>query len=261
MSDFRTLTTPTHIAESRFSIEVPDGWQQGRGAFGGFGIATLIRAIETTENVAERPLRSLTSELFGPLLPGPADVVVELLRRGAGMTTVAARIIQDESVVAHAVGILARPRMDQAYNGIKAPDRKPFHELAAAPSMGPSFAQFFEYRIAGNMPFSQQPEALVETWVRMRLPCPTADAAYIAAMADATWPALFTTMSEPRPMGTVSYTLSLFGPFDDVRPDAPLYHRGRVLAAADGYAAETRELWTPEGRLVSINHQTIATIR
>ena len=30
----------------RFVGEIPDGWQQGRGAFGGLVLATLLRAIE-----------------------------------------------------------------------------------------------------------------------------------------------------------------------------------------------------------------------
>ncbi|MBA3499645.1 MAG: thioesterase family protein, partial [Deltaproteobacteria bacterium] len=29
-----------------FRLDVPAGWQQGRGAFGGFTIGALIRAIE-----------------------------------------------------------------------------------------------------------------------------------------------------------------------------------------------------------------------
>lgn len=260
--DFLRLTTPEHLGDTRFSIEVPDGWQQGRGAFGGFSVAVLVRAIETAEPDQERPLRSLTAELCGPLLPGPASVVVEVLRRGTGMTTVAARIIQD-GIVAHAVGILAKSRVDVRHDGIVPPERKPFEAVLPMPQtpFAPSFTQFFEYRITGDLPFSGAENAIVETWLSMRLPCPKADAAYVAAMADATWPALFPKMSEPRPMSTVSYTLQLFGPFDDVEPNAPLYYRGSVLAARDGHLAEMRELWTPDGRLLALNHQTIAMIR
>lgn len=261
MSDFATLTTPRYATEGRFAIDVPDGWQQGRGAFGGFGLACLVRAIETTENTADRPLRSLTAELCGPLLPGPADIAVEVLRRGAGMTTVAARIVQDAAIVAHAVAILGRSRDDHPYEGLSAPERRPFADVAPLPSMGPPFAQFFEYRATGPTPLSGHAEARVETWVRLRVPGPSFDAAHATALADATWPALFSVMTEPRVMGTVSFMLQLFGPFPDVRPDAPLYHRGHVLWARDGHAAEVRELWTEEGRLVSINQQTFATIR
>lgn len=260
--DFKALTSPVHLGDTRFSIEVPDGWQQGRGAFGGFTVAVLVRAIETAEPDDERPLRSLTAELCGPLLPGPASVVVEVLRRGTGMTTVAARIIQD-GIVAHAVGILAKSRVEVRHDGLAPPERKPYEDVHPMPEtpFAPPFTHFFEYRITGDLPFSGSDKAVVETWLRMRLASPAVDAAYVAAMADATWPALFPLMSEPRPMSTVSYTLQLFGPFDDVSPADPLYYRGSVLAARDGHLAEMRELWTPSGRLVALNHQTIALIR
>ncbi|MDC3958570.1 thioesterase family protein [Polyangium jinanense] len=263
MVDFVALTTPRVVAPGRCSLDVPDGWQQGRGAFGGFCLAVLVRAIESMEDDAERSLRSLTAELCGPLLAGPAEVLVEVLRRGSGMTTVAARIVQEGTVISHAVGILARSRTDTTtLRTITPPRPTPWNDVAPLPSQEwPTFAKFFEYRVTGPLPFSGHSSPVTETWVRLRPPCPRLDAAYLTALADATWPASFSVMPEPRPVGTVSFTLQLFPPFDRVKPDAPLYHRGQVLVAADGYAVERRELWTEDGELLALNHQTIATIR
>ena len=42
---------------------------------------------------------------------------------------------------------------------------------------------------------------------------------------------------------------------------APLLHRGRMLGLAEGYSTESRELWTPDGRLAVHNSQVIAIIR
>jgi acyl-CoA thioesterase len=44
-------------------------------------------------------------------------------------------------------------------------------------------------------------------------------------------------------------------------PDAPLLYRATAPVCADGYYLETRELWGADGRLVAINHQTIAIIQ
>ncbi|WP_170229635.1 acyl-CoA thioesterase [Polyangium fumosum] len=263
MVDFVALTTPLPVAPGRFSLDVPDGWQQGRGAFGGFSLAVLVRALESTEDVAERPLRSLTAELCGPLLPGPAEVSVEVLRRGSGQTTVAARVVQEGAVISHAVGILARARADTTTHlEIPPPRLTPWKDVAPMPSQEwPTFAKFFEYRVTGPFPFSGHSSPVTETWVRLRPPCPKLDAAYLTALADATWPASFSVWTEPRPVGTVSFTLQLFPPFDGVAEGAPLLHRGQVLVAADGYSVEQRQLWTEDGRLLALNHQTIATIR
>lgn len=263
MIDFVALTTPRLVAPGRYSLDVPDGWQQGRGAFGGFSLAVLVRALEAAEDDAARPLRTLTAELCGPLMPGPAEVLVEVLRRGSGMTTVAARVVQEGAVITHAVGILAKARADStALREISPPKLTPWNDVAPMASQEwPTFAKLFEYRVTGPLPFSRHSSPVAENWVRLRSPCPKLDAAYLTALADATWPASFSIWSEPRPVGTVSFTLQLFPPFDDVRPDAPLYHRGQVLVAADGYAVEQRQLWTEDGRLLALNHQTIATIR
>ena len=262
MIDFVALTTAHLVAPGRYSLVVPDGWQQGRGAFGGFSLAVLVRALSSNEDVAERPLRSLTAELCGPLLPGPAEVIVEVLRRGSGMTTVAGRIVQEGAVVTHAVGIFARSRADTTkLLEITPPKVGPWSDVPPIPSQDPpAFSKFFEYRVTGPLPFTGH-SPVTEGWVRLRPPGPRLDAAYLTALADATWPATFTILREPRAVGTVSFTLQLFPPFEDVSPDAPLYHRGRVLVAADGYSVEERQLWTEDGRLVALNQQTIATIR
>jgi len=264
MTDFAALTTPRPLENGRFSLEVPDGWQQGRGAFGGFGLAALIRAMEASrsgEDAAERPLRTLTAELCAPLMVGPAEVSVEVLRRGSGMTTVASRITQDGAVAAHAVGIFARSRDDASYSSLKRPALVPSDGMGPSPSNPPRFTQFFEYKIVGAAPFSGAAEARVENWIRLRSAPPRVDAAYVAALSDATWPALFSTLTSPRLMSTVSFTLQLFGPFDDLDPAAPYYHRSAALAATGGFSAEMREVWSAEGRLLSLNHQTFATIR
>jgi hypothetical protein len=46
-----------------------------------------------------------------------------------------------------------------------------------------------------------------------------------------------------------------------VDPQVPLLHHGRLLGYADGYATETRELWTADGRLAVHNTQVITVIK
>ena len=261
MTDFSTITAIHSIAEGTFVIDVPDGWQQGRGAYGGFGLACLARAIETVESSSERPLRTLNAELCGPLMPGAAEIHVEDLRRGAGMTTVAARTIQNGTVVAHASALLGRTRDGQAYDGLSKPDLAAPGMLMPVEGPWPRFTQFFEYRNVGAWPYSGHDVAQVETWVRMREPGKTFDTAHLMGLADATWPALFPKLTTFQPMSTISFLLQAFGPWDDLRPEAPIYHRARVLWARDGHAAEMREIWSDDGRLLAINHQTFATTR
>ena len=45
------------------------------------------------------------------------------------------------------------------------------------------------------------------------------------------------------------------------RTDEPILHRGRVLSGRNGYVAESRELWSADGRLLAHNQQTVVIIR
>lgn len=261
MTDFATLTAVHPIAEGKYSIEVPDGWQQGRGAYGGYGIACLVRALETTESTDERPLRNLNAELCGPLMPGRAEIHVEVLRRGAGMTTVAARTIQNDGIVAHATALLGRAREGRGYDGLAKPNFDAEAMLVGDIGGRPRFTQFFEYRNVGALPYTGHEAAQVDVWVRMLVPGKTFDTAHVVGLTDATWPATLPTLTTLQPMSTISFTLQTFGPWNGLRTDAPIYHRGRVLWARDGHAAEMREIWTPEGRLLAINHQIFATTK
>ena len=56
-------------------------------------------------------------------------------------------------------------------------------------------------------------------------------------------------------------TLDIVGDAAAGDPDAPLLYRGTVPVCGDGYFLETRELWSADGRLLALNHQTFAIIR
>lgn len=247
----------------RYVAHVPDGWQQGRGAFGGLVLGILARAMETELGTPDRSLRSMTGELCGPTLPGPVEVRVETLRTTSNVSTMAVRLVQSGEVQAHAVGVFARPRGEQdTRSSLSAPSLRSWREmppLPMDPPFAPTFAQFWEFRSDGPLPFSGAPEPLTAGWIRPRV-SGRRDAAWVVACADAWWPALFTTALAPRPVGTIAYSLQLVSGLDDL-PDAPLAHFARDLGRHQGYAAEHRELWTEDGRLLALNQQTFAIIR
>jgi|MudIll2142460700_1097286.scaffolds.fasta_scaffold67461_2 acyl-CoA thioesterase len=263
-SDFRSITTPHHLGAGRFGTEVPDGWQQGRGAFGGLVVAVLARAMLQHEDDPGRGLRVLTVELCGPTLAGSAEVRVEALRRGNRVTTSAARLVQGGEVAAHAVGVLARPRRnDQRWLGLTPPVPADWQRVAPAPpsrAFAPVFTQWFEFRPDGPLPFSGAVRPEASGWIRLTQPGPVRDVPEIAALIDAWWPAHFANSRTPHPIATISFTLDVVSEATSIDRDAPLYHRGTVLSASEGYLVEQRELWSPAGDLVAINTQTVAVL-
>jgi hypothetical protein len=257
--DLTTALTPRPAGEpGRFTAEIPDGWQQGRGAYGGLALGLLASAMA----IPGRPLRSLTGALPAPTPVGTAEIAVAVLRAGTGVTTVEARLVAGGGVTAHAVGIFGRSRGDTAgWCDLSPPDVPPADEVPAWEDMAfaPRFTQHWRYRVIGPMPFaSGKPE--VRGWLEARAPGTGRDAAFLVAAADVWWPAAYSAFAAPRPMATVQFTLQILVDPASVDPAAPLLHVGRTEVLADGYTAERRELWTPDGRLACINQQTFAVL-
>lgn len=254
----------TPIAPGHLRAEVPDGWQQGRGAFGGLVLALLARAAATVVDV-ERPLRSLTAELCGPTQPGPADIFVEALRAGSGVTTAAARLVQAGEVQAHAVVVHARTRPSAAtlaWREIAPPALGAWQEVPAVVLPGaPVFIEQCELRPVHAPVFAGREASGAEGWFRFKRPPTLRDGAYLAMLCDGWWPAAFARMSAPRPMATLAFMMQVLADPARLDPEAPVYHRGRAPVCGEGYFVETREIWSPAGELLAINQQTFAVIR
>lgn len=264
--DLLAASAPEPVSPGRFALRVPDGWQQGRGAFGGIVLAALVRAIEASEPDEGRAVRSVNAEIAGPVLPGAALVDVTEVRRGKGLSAWNATLSQDGQGLVRCSAVLARARnTDPPALYLPLPSPPPWTEVPAmemSPASGvPVFTQHMEFRPMGPLPFSGAREPLAEGWIRARHPLPSLGAAELVALADAWWPAAIVTAPAPRPLGTVAFAAQVFQPSPPLDPAAPLFYRGRVLADQDGYLAEHRELWSPDMRLVALNQQTIAWIR
>lgn len=263
MASLDELSRPTPITPGAFTLDVPAGWRQGRGAFGGLCVASLIRAIEATVGDPARRVRSVTAELPGPVDAGAADIAVEVLRAGNSVTTARASLTQPNGIKTHVVAVLAASRKssDVAWQELVPPTAPAWTDVAALPwnPMFPEFAQHFEYRVVEGIPGSGAAARAIG-WVRSRDPGSARDSAYIAALADVWWPASLVRFRAMRPAATIAYTLDIVGTLDGLDPDAPLLYRGTVPVVGEGYFLETRELWGSDGRLVAINHQTFALL-
>ncbi|MBM4381675.1 MAG: thioesterase family protein [Deltaproteobacteria bacterium] len=260
-----TLVTPTPRSPGLYDWEVVDGWQQGRGAFGGLVVGALLRALEGAAGSPERPLRSLSVELCGPALPGPSELRVEVLRAGTGVTTAACRLVQGGEVQAHAVGAFGKARPHLADGRWHTPPQmgvwRALPPLPVEPPLGPVFARWFDFRTDGPLPLSGEAVPQTHGWIFPKTPGPTRDAALVAACADAWWPALYVVAEGIRPMATLAYTLQPVDSPAGLPEDAPFFFRSRAELLHQGYMVEFRELWGVDGRLLALNQQSIALLK
>lgn len=252
------------IGDGRYAARIPDGWQQGKGAFGGLVLATLLRAVEHAEPEKERTLRSISAEICAPVRASEATIHVELLRRGAAVSYFDARLLQGGEVQARASVVLGAPRpIESPVPPRSAPPQPPWSGLpilSIGPPTAPVFTQHFEYRPTGVMPFAGGREATAAGWLREKSARERFDAPAVIGYLDAWWPALYGVETAPRPCATVSFTAELLADPASLPAGEPLFHTARVEALHEGYCVEVRELWFGQ-TLVALNQQTMAVLR
>ncbi len=258
---FAEASAVTPIEPNLYRAVIPDGWQQGRGAFGGLVLATLLRAIEQAEPA--RPARTLAGDICGPVLPGPAELRVVELRRGSNQSNLAATLTQGGAVNATATAVFSDARRVVAPPFSPAPP-PPAAAWRDVPLIGrnrsdaPTFARHYDYRSAA--PAFARGEPLIDGFIREREPLPRLDAPALIGRLDAWWPTLFSLDGAPRPCATISFVAELLVDPATLPPDEPLRYRARLAALHEGFFVELRELWHG-GRVVALNQQTFAVIK
>ena len=253
------------------SWHVPAGWAQGRGAWGGLGVGMAVRTAEHADRLLEqdgepRLVREVSVDMLGPVPVGEALVREAPLRVGSGTSAWRVVVGTEPDVLVSASVVLGRARSgDQPTmvdERLTPPASPPWTDVAAvplAPPLAPEFTERLEFRPLTGLPYQGRIEDVV-CWVRLPEPEPV-DAALALGLVDAMWPATLVTLSEPRPMATLTFAASLLVDPATIDPAQPLLHRGRLVSRREGYATETRELWTPDGRPAVFHTQVRVVVK
>lgn len=262
MNAFARATAIQPLEDGRFALEVPEGWEQGRGAFGGLALGALARAIEASEPDRARTLRTLSGELAGPVVAGPAEIRVTPMRRGKNQSNLRADLLQGGVILATASAVLSTPRTPGAPVDRPASPHTPFEQtspLVLGSGLPARFAQHFEYRLTGPRPFSGASEATTSGWLRLREPLEAIDGPALIAHLDAFWSAILVVERAPRAFATITFLGELLVDPASLSASEPFFHDARVLASASGFIVEERALYQ-QNRLVAMNHQTFAML-
>lgn len=262
-SPFDAATALAPHGDGRFGWSVPDGWQQGRGAWGGLVVAALVRAAEATEPDPARTVRSISAQLVAPAVVGEHRVSVRAIRVGSAMSTWGLHLEDDQGqTAAEAVIITGSPRTRDAddhhrWGSIAMPDAPAADGVARVPGGPPFpvFTQHAEIRPITGLPFAGGPAESMG-WIGYDVP-PTPSAAALLALVDAWWPASLPLLTAMPRVATVSFAANLLADPASIAHGALLLSHSFVSAASEGFTSEQRRLWTADGRLVVDNLQSI----
>ena len=267
MRPFCDVLEPVRLGATTFRLDVDDGWQQGRGAYGGLVVGAMVRAAMQAAGDPARRVRSVNAELLAPVPVGASILEVEAVRTSSALSVL--RVVlraeaegEGAAPLYTATVLCARDREGTPAWSLDAPPALPdvasIPVMPALPGVMPVFTQHFEYHPVGPAPYAGA-EPRAEGYVRPRNPGERVDAAMLAALADCYWPAAFGRFEAPRPIATIAYALAIVD--DRLDADARVYQRAACNQLAGGYAHETRAIWSPDGRLLATNQQVIAIIR
>lgn len=272
-------------ASGHWTWQVPAGWRQGRGAWGGLVIGALLRVVEASAGQSGdgQALRTISAQISAPVA-GAVDIDVRSLRVGSSMTTwqvlvsaaehLASAVIitgtdrgsADQGAVGRGVahdpdlraGLLPHVMQQVTPPPIDG-DWPSVPVVPVRPPLGPEFAEHLEFRVVDGWPLSG---GAPRTCGWIRDPDDGSwDAVRILAIVDAWWPCLYVTLARPRPMATVDFTAHLVGEPAQVLDGEPLWFDAELIAMRGGYVTERRRLWTSTGALLVESVQALAVIR
>jgi acyl-coenzyme A thioesterase PaaI-like protein len=232
---------------------------------GGYLLAVLVRAVLAELAEAEPdsgaaaiggmlPVAS-TAHYLGAARPGPAQLAVEVLRRGSSTGQVRARLQQEGETSVDAVVTVARVREVAGWSDGPVVELPPEQSCFLMPTQAPGAP--FETPIMGLIEERLDPSCLafafgqptgagqLRGWLRITGADPTDPAALILA-ADALPPAAFD-LGHLGWVPTLSLTVHLTG----LPAPGPLRVRQQVRGLESGVLTQVCDIWDDAGRLVA----------
>src|SRR5215472_12542956 len=264
MNRFDADTSVVRVGPDLFEGAMSRNWWVVRGPNGGYVAAILLRALEQRLGDPERPVRSLTVHYTEAPAEGPVRILTTIERAGRSLSTLSARMIQGDRLLALALGAFSKPWKNVEFHHATMPE-VPSPE-ATPPGRGTRSGppipihERYEVRWAlGSPPFSGAPEALAGGWIRLA-EARLADAAVVAALADAWTPSVFSWAApgvEIAAVPTIDLTVHFRASLPLKGAKAEDYYLAvfRAREAREGFFEEDGEIWSRDGVLVAQSRQ------
>lgn len=258
----------TYISQNE-EFEMPRGWGQGRTVFGGFVAALLMARAQLVLGDAERKPLSASFTFVGPVQYQVSKITVEVLRVGGSVTTLEARLWQNDQVQTIMVASFGKARqsavsIDRLPTSPHFPERSTLAKMPYVKGMIPECFQHYDlYWAEGSMPFQAGASADFGGWFRFKpeVSQMAMRAAHLIALADIWPPGVTAVCDTPSPANSLTWHLTFVG--DDnlesnvLKSNAWLQYREHTEYAQHGYATEQAQIWDDTGNLLLLSRQTV----
>ncbi len=241
-----------------WTARISEQWWTPRGPLGGFVMALGLEAMEGAVGDPERMPRSATMHFLRSPEAGEIALSAEVEREGRSLTSVSARLEQEGKLIGLALGAYSKPWEGPLLDDAPMPEVEPPDESVppatrpGAPNPPPFLDRMDMQPRFGAAPFTGADHSEIGGWLGLREERPI-DAATLAILADAWFPAPWTRLRALAPAPTIDLTIHF---------RAPLPLDGRLLLGRfqsklvrEGFFEEDGELWDRDGTLVAQSRQ------
>ena len=255
-------TAVVPVSEGHYEARIDRGWWIVVGPNGGYVGAILVRAMEHSVGDPERAPRSVTVHYLRPPAEGPARVETRIERAGRSLTTVSARLFQNDRLLAIALGAWSKTREAPELQQIAMPEVAPPEQSApreAEPSPIGMRERYDSRPALGALPFTRGERAETGGWLRLAEPR-VVDAPLAFAYADGWPPAVFSVLDRTtggRGIPTIDLTVHFRAtlPLPNAREDDFTLAAFRTRVVREGFLEEDGELWSRDGILIAQSRQ------
>jgi len=261
ISAFERDTAVAPAGDGVWQADISPAWAVPRGGpNGGYIAALMLRALSGAVPDPDRAPRSLTLHYLRAPAPGrPAQIHVTVEREGRTLSSLSARMVQDDRTMVLALAAFASDFPAAADYATPAPDVGEPPELHVVPP-GPGIPEIAQRAalapVFGPGVLSGGDEAVAGGWLRLAEPR-VADAAAVAFYADAWLPSPFARLTAPTPAPTVDLTIHFRArlPHPGMAPETPVLARFSSSTASGGFFEEDGWIWAPDGTLLAQSRQ------
>lgn len=255
MMPIRDILASAEPIANGFRVAIPQGWLQGRTAFGGLSAALALHAAQRIEADLP-PLRSAQISFIGPLA-GPVTVSATKLRRGRTAAFIQCDIVSDAGLGFRAIFVFMADLPSRIALG------GALHSTVAPPPPDATLYTGPETFFTGNFDFQDLPEQAPGAaewlrWARLRDAAGIDPMVEVLAIGDALPPAAFKLLGKDyAPISSLTWIVNLLTPAPATREGWWLLS-ARSDHAVNGGSSQTMLLWNADGVAVAQGMQSVA---
>jgi acyl-CoA thioesterase len=259
---FDTDTQLTPAGDGVYNGRIDPGWRIVRGANGGHVAAILLSGMVLESDKTGHTPRALTVHFTRVPAEDAVRVVVTTERTGRTMSTLTARMTQEEKLVAVGLASFSAERRGPDFADIAMPEVPPPDACVPVDDRKDfPFGHHFDFRRAlGPQPGERSDRAEHAVWVRLREPQP-ADHIVMTQLCDAWAPAVFAKLGEGGggagvPTVEMTYHFRESLPPPGVNDDDWYLGVFATSVARGGFIEEDGWVWSSKGTLLAQSRQT-----